>query len=182
MHVPSHDCHVLYLVPEDMSTMGFSMESTMFVLEQDHKIGFGIGFYRSRSSRPSLRILDRQTSDSFARRSLEVLASRPHHFRNMTDLSIILSASTEVPWLFRATRTVEHGHGSRPLNILCLDGCRRGQAPHLSCPQAFKHLRERQWLCGRLWQDDMVAFSVARRLLFFRWGSRTRIIEETRGG
>ena len=68
MRIPPHDRHILSAVPEDMSTMGFLVESTMFVVQQDRKVGFGIGFYRSRSSRPSLRIINRSASvNSFAR-------------------------------------------------------------------------------------------------------------------
>ena len=71
----------------------------MFVLQQDRKVGFGIGYYRSRYSRPSLRIFDRSPSvELFARRSIDILASRSHHFRNITDLSLPLSTGAVVPW------------------------------------------------------------------------------------
>ena len=100
MHISSRDCHILSSVPEDMSAMESLRESTMLVLRQDQRVGFGIGFYRSRSPQPSLRILDRSASIGlFARRSIEVLASRSHHFRNIKDLSIALSVGTTVPWL-----------------------------------------------------------------------------------
>lgn len=99
MRIPSRDCHIFSSVPEDMSTMEFLTESAMFVLQESRGAGFGIGFYRSHFSQPSLRILDRSASvDSFVRRSIEVLASRPHRFRNVKELSIALSTGTAVPW------------------------------------------------------------------------------------
>jgi len=84
MRIPSRDCHILCSVPEDISTMGFLTESTVLVLQQDHKVGFGVGFYRTRSSQPSLRIFNRSTSvDLFAIQSIEVLANRLHHSRGI---------------------------------------------------------------------------------------------------
>lgn len=110
MHIPSQNLHILSSVPEDISTMGFLTESTVLVIQQDHKVGFGIGFYRSHSSQPSLRVLDRSASiDSFARRSIDVLASRSHHFKNIKELSFVLSAGITVPWpmLLRGFKQLE---------------------------------------------------------------------------
>lgn len=110
MRIPSGNYNILSSVPDDVSAMGFLKETTTFILQQDQKIGFGIGFYRSRSSQPALRILDRSASvELFARRSMEVLASRPHYFVNIKDLSLPLSASTVVPWsgLLRGFKRLE---------------------------------------------------------------------------
>ena len=99
MHISSRDCHILSSVPEDMSAMESLRESTMLVLRQDQRVGFGIGFYQSRSSQPSLRILDHSVSVGlFARRSIEVLTRQSHHFKNIKDLSIALSTGIAVPW------------------------------------------------------------------------------------
>lgn len=99
MHIASRDCHILCSIPEDMSTLKFSVESTVLVLQQDERMGFGVGFYRSRSSQPSLRILDRSAPvKSFARRSVEALANRSHHFGSIVELCIALLPGTIASW------------------------------------------------------------------------------------
>jgi len=172
MHIPSRDCHILCSIPEDMSTMGFLAESTMFVLQQDRKIGFGIGFYQSHSSRPSLRILDRSTSasvDLFSRRSIEALASRPHQFKNTTDLSIKLFAGTTVPWstLLCCFRRLERlsmvaAHAPSILSALMVIG----EDSHPICPALRQlNIHEKDGHAVVLDKDDMVRFFATRRVL-----------------
>lgn len=170
MRIPSRDFHILCSVPEDMSTMGFLKETTMFVLQRDHKVGFGIGFYRSRSSKPSLRILDRSASvDIFARQSIEVLANRPHHFGNIKDLSIASSLGNTAPWsrLLRGFKRVER------LNMIALNALPIlsalvviGEDGDPVCP-ALNHLRihEKDGHKVALDRDDMIPFFVARKVL-----------------
>ena len=99
MRIPPRDCNILCSVPTDTSTLGFLTESAVFVLQQDQKVGFGMGFYRSRSSRPSLRVFDHPAPvGSFARQSIDALANRPNYFQHISDLSVVLPADTVVPW------------------------------------------------------------------------------------
>lgn len=99
MHIASRDCHILCSIPEDMSTLKFLGGSTVLVLQQDRKIGFGVGFFRSRSSQASLRILDRSASvKSFARQSVEALANRSHRFGSIEELCITLFPGTVASW------------------------------------------------------------------------------------
>lgn len=171
MAIPSRDCHILCSVPEDMSTMGFFRESTVFVLQQDHKVGFGIGFYRSRSSHPSLRIMDHSSSvGSFARRSIEVLAERPHYFRNVKNISIALSTGGIVPWstLLRSFEQLEQLsmialHASSLLSALAVVG---GDSRPI-CPSLKQlHIRERDdGHAVALDGDDVINFFAARRVL-----------------
>jgi len=171
MGIPSHGCHILRSAPEDMSTMGFLAESTMFVLQQSREIKFGMGFYRSRSSRPSFRVLDRSTSvDLFARQSLEALATNPQYFRNIKDLSIALSACTAVSWsaVLRGFKQLERLsmialHVPSVLSTLMVTD--EDDLP--ICP-SLKRVDVRERCNGRavvLDGDDMVDFFVARKIL-----------------
>ena len=162
--ISSRDCHILSLVPENMSAMGSLSESTMFVLQQNRKIGFGVGFYRSRSSQPSLRILDNSTSvGSFAKRSIEMLASRPHNFRNIKDFSVPLSTGVAVPWsgLLRGFERLERlsitaFHASSVLSVLMVID----QDNRPICP-ALKQLDVHEK------GDDVIAFDKEDMTRFF---------------
>ena len=169
--IPSHDRHILYSVPGDMSTIGFLMESTTFALQQDHKVGFGMGFYRSRSSQPSLRVLACSPSiKSFARRSIEVLVNHPHHFRNIKDLYIALSAGSTVPWsrLLQPFKQLERLgviaiHVPSILHALTVVG----EDGHPTCP-ALKRLDFHEKADGHavaVDEEGVVQFFAARRVL-----------------
>ena len=170
MGILSRDCHILRSVPE-ISALGFLTKSTTFVLQQDHKIGFGIGFYRSRSSQPTLRIMDRSASvGSFARRSITVLAKHPQHFRNIKDLSVALSSGGTVPWstLLRSFEQLERLsmialHAPSLLSALMLIG----EDSHPVCP-VLKQLHIRERADGHaiaLDRDDVIRFFTAREAL-----------------
>ena len=170
MHLPSCNCHILSSVPENMSTLGFLTESAMFVLRQNREAGFGIGFYQSRSSLPSLRVLDLSASISpFARQSIEVLASHQQHFRNIKDLSIVLSAGAAVRWsrLLHGFRRLERlsvaaHHASSILSALVV----LGQDGRPICP-ALRQLDIHEKGCDTIALDRerMVEFFTARTVL-----------------
>jgi hypothetical protein len=171
MGIPSLDHHILSSLPEDASAVGFLTESTMVALQQGGKSGFGIGFYRSHSSQPSLRILDRSPSaDSFARQSIEALANHPHYFRNITDLSIVSCLGARMPWptLLRRFKRLERlsmaaPHAPSILSALMVTG---GDSNPI-CP-ALNHLSIHEKGEGHTTtfdRDNMIEFSVARRVL-----------------
>ena len=171
MGILSRDYHILRSVPEEISTMGFLTKSTTLVLQQDHKIGFGIGFYLSRSSQPSLRIVNRSASTgAFARRSIEALAEHPHHFRNVKDLSVALSSGGMVPWstLLRGIERIERLsvialHAPSLLSALVVIG----EDSRPVCPVLKElHIREKGDGCAvTLDRDDVINFFAARRAL-----------------
>ena len=185
LHIPSRDLHILCSVPEDLSTTGFLTEATMLVIQRDHEVGFGLGFYRSRSSQPSLRILDHSTSvDLFARRSIEALASRSHHFRNIKELFFVLSADIAVPWstLLRGFKQLEllsmvALHAPPILSALMVVG----EDGHPICPslnQLNIYNRDDDYQVA-LDRDDMVEFFAARRVLAC---AAAEVIIRRRGG
>ena len=170
MGISSRDYHILSLIPRDLSGTGLLAESTMFVLQQNRKVGFGIGFYRSRSSQPSLRILDHSKSvDLFARRSIEALESHPHHFRNVKDLSTPLSAGVVVPWpgLLRSFERLERlsvvaFHAPSVLSALMVVG----QDNHPICPTLRRlDIHEKGGDVIALDEEDMDRFFAARAAL-----------------
>ena len=167
MRIPSRHYHILLSVPVDISAAGFLKESTTFVLQQDQKIGFGIGFYRSRSSQPTLRVFDRSASiELFARRSIEVLARHPHYFANIKDLSLPLSASAAVPWsrLLRGFERLER------LNVVALHAPSiltalmvTGQDDHRICPTLKQlDIHDKGDDAIALDEDEMKDFFMAR--------------------
>jgi len=173
MGIPSRDCHILCSVPEDISTTGFLTESVMIVMQQDHKVGFAVGFYRSRSSQPSLRIFDQSgsvDSELFARRSIEVLANRSHNFRNIKYLSLALSASATAPWSvllcgFKQLERLGVIALHAPSILSTLMDIDEGGLP--ICP-ALKRVDVREKRDGHAVifdKDDMVDFFVARKIL-----------------
>ena len=170
MDIDFRDCHILRSVPEEISAMGFLTESTVFVLQQGRGVGFGIGFYRSRSSQPSLRIIDSSTSARlFARLSIEALARHPHHFRNIKDLSIALYPGDVVQWsILRSFERIERLsmialHLPSLLSALMIIG----DDSRPICP-VLKKLHVREGDDGHavtLDRDDVIKFFAARRAL-----------------
>jgi len=171
MHIPSRSLHILCSVPEDVFTTGLITKTTTLVVQQDHKVGFGLGFYQSRNSQPSLRILDRSTSvDLFGRRSIEALASCSHRLGNIREIILVLSAGIAVSWstLLRGFKHLEQlsttaPHASPVLSTLMVIG----EDGHPICP-ALRQLNiyERGGNCSVvLDRDYMVQFFVARKVL-----------------
>ena len=171
MGIHSRDWHILRSIPEEISAMGFLTESTVFVLQEGQGIVFSIGFYQSRSSQPSLRIIDSSTSiGSFARQSIEALAKCPRHFRNIKDLSIALSSGCAVPWmtLLRSFERIER-LSMTALNVPSLLSALMviGDDGHPVCP-ALKYLHIYEGDDGyaaALDRDVVINFFEVRRAL-----------------